>query len=78
MPRRASNRTPARASGELLGQENRSDGASPVNGACAACGHGSAVHHGVSEKPNTECSVLLGPRGVRCGCKRFESAEAAG
>lgn len=45
---------------------------------CRHCGHGEAVHHGVSDRetPSTECSVIVGPRGARCGCKRYEAAAA--
>jgi hypothetical protein len=41
------------------------------------CDHGEPAHHGFSEgtTASTECSVILGPDGRRCGCTGYEAGE---
>lgn len=40
------------------------------------CGDSEAAHDiRQRDGARTACSVLLGPRGTRCGCKRYEAGE---
>lgn len=41
---------------------------------CTKCGHGMAAHDiRARDQARTVCSVLLGPRGARCGCKAYSA-----